>query len=346
MKYTLPKVLCFFVPLLSVISACDDDDQEADGNTNNIENSTCSPADTFVGTHGQLKVEGPDLKNQCGDKVRLKGISSMWLNWETSGYAENAEAMKWMIDNWNIKVIRAAMGVEPGGAYLSNPTRALTQVNTIVQNAIDHGIYVIIDWHAHHDTEIKTEDAVAFFKEMATKWGSYPNVLYETWNEPKNHSWTTEIKPYHETVVKAIREIDPDNIIILGTAQWSQKVEEAADDPVAGTNLMYTLHFYSCDHGGQLIDDAWQAFFSGAPIFVTEWGASTADGGISDKRICSDEADEWFDILDQMNASWVAWKLDDCNDVTCLLNTGAPNNGGWNSYLHGHASYVIGKLKE
>ena len=353
MKYMLTGLLSclILIPALSLIAACGDDDDEAetiDGGAppKTIENPTCAPMDTFVGTHGQLKVEGPDLKNQCGEKVRLKGLSSMWLNWEPSGYAENAAAMKWMIDNWNVTVIRAAMGVEPSGAYLSNPNKAKAQVNTIVQNAIDNGIYVIIDWHAHHDSSIEVEEATAFFKEMATKWGAYPNVLYETWNEPKNHDWLTQVKPYHEIVVGAIRAVDPDNIIIMGTPQWAQRVDVAIDNPVVGTNLMYTLHFYSCTHTGQLITNAWQAYFSGVPIFVTEWGATSADGGVSDKRICSDEADEWFDTLDSMNASWAAWKLDDCDEVSCLLTKGAPNSGGWDSYLQGHATYVLGKLKE
>ena len=56
------------------------------------------------------------------------------------------------------------------------------------------------------------------------------------------------IKPYHEAVVAAIRQYDPDNVIILGTRTWSQRPDEAAANPVAGSNLGYTMHFYSCAH--------------------------------------------------------------------------------------------------
>lgn len=34
--------------------------------------------------------------------------------------------------------------------------------------------------------------------------------------------WMKTIKPYCEAVAKAIREHDPDNIIVCGTRSWSQ----------------------------------------------------------------------------------------------------------------------------
>lgn len=41
------------------------------------------------------------------------------------------------------------MGVESGG-YLTNPAVEQARVETVVQAAIDFGIYVIIDWHDHN----------------------------------------------------------------------------------------------------------------------------------------------------------------------------------------------------
>ena len=306
-------------------------------------NPTCDPKDTFVATHGQLQVEGPYLKNSCGEHVILKGVSSMWLHWENNGFAESKAAMQWMIENWNIKLIRAAMGVEEFGAYLTNPDKAKEQVNTIVQNAIDLGIYVIIDWHSH-EAEKDSNAAVAFFKEMATKWGEYPNVIYETWNEPLTQDWSTVIKLYHQTVVSEIRKIDPDNIIIMGTPRWSQEVNVGFEDPVEGTNLMYTLHFYACSHGREMMDLAWNAHFNGVPIFVTEWGATPADGGDAEPIVCEDEADDWFKFVDDMMASWAAWKLDGCDDSSCIIAINSPTDGPFE--LAGHGPYVIGKLLE
>ncbi|GIR30139.1 MAG: hypothetical protein CM15mP44_4220 [Candidatus Neomarinimicrobiota bacterium] len=52
------------------------------------------------------------------------------------------------------------------------------------------------------------------------------------------------LKPYALNVISAIREIDPDNLIVVGTPEWSQRVDLAAEDPITEyTNIAYTLHF-------------------------------------------------------------------------------------------------------
>lgn len=76
-------------------------------------------------------------------------------------------------------------------------------------------------------------------------------MLFETFNEPPQVSWVDDLKPYHEAVIDATGSNDPEshpNVAIHGTPQWAQLPTEAADSPVSGTNLMYTVHFYSCDH--------------------------------------------------------------------------------------------------
>lgn len=235
--------------------------------------------------------------------VQLRGISSMWLNWETQPYAENLSALTWMRDNWNLQVIRAAMGVEPDGAYLSNPAKARTQVETMINNAVTAGVYVIVDFHAHEA-----------YKEQPRRSRSSPTwpggtATSPTSSGPLQLDWTSVLKPYHQAVVAAIRAVDPDNIIVLGTPTWSQDVDKAAASPVAGTNLMYTLHFYSCAHTSGLRAKADAAIRAGLALFVTEWGASAADGG------------------------------------TNLLAPGAPVTGGWTNYLHGQAAFVVANMR-
>ena len=92
------------------------------------------------------------------------------------------------------------------------------------------GIYVIIDYHAHTAHENRPQ-AQAFFADMARRYGNTPNVLYEPYNEPLDVSWAKVLKPYHEAVIDSIREYDPDNIVIVGTRNWSQQVAEAAANP-------------------------------------------------------------------------------------------------------------------
>lgn len=299
-----------------------------------------------VALHGQLRVQDGALVDQAGAPVQLKGVSTMWLNWEQS-YASSLEGLRWMRDNWGLSVIRAAMGVEPDNAYLSNPVQMENQVRTVVRNAIELGVYVIIDWH-DHAAQDHLDQASTYFAAVAEEFGAYPNVFYETYNEPVRVDWGSVIKPYHEAVTAVIRERDPDNIIILGTPTWSQRVDIAALDPVAGTNLMYTVHFYSCDHRGAQRAQALQARQQQLALFVTEWGATRADGGTDPNgEVCVDEAQLWHDFMNQESISWTAWKLDDCADLSCLFRVAAPSAGGWtDEWLNGHAPFVRDRMLE
>ncbi len=309
-------------------------------------NPSSPEANTPVAIHGQLRVQGTQLVNEDGNVVQLKGASSMWLNWEPTGYAESLQGVRFMRDEWGLQIIRAAMGVEEDGAYLENPDKARQQVSTIVENAIELGIYVLIDWH-DHAAELHQDEALEFFSDMAELYGDVPNVLYETYNEPLAVSWGSTLKPYHEAVTQAIRQHDPDNIIILGTPNWSQDVDDAAASPVAGSNLMYTLHFYACTHGAELRSKGQAALNAGLPLFVTEWGASHADGGL-DGIVCESDAAAWHDWMDDNAISWAAWKLDGCTDSTCFfVNRSVSVDGGWTAAdLNGHAPFVIDRMKD
>jgi endoglucanase len=294
-----------------------------------------------VGTHGQLKVVGTQLQDESGAPVQLKGVSSQWLNYESRTFPESKPALEYARDHWKLSVIRAAMGVNAQGGYLGTGTGAnankvgmQSKVETILQNAIDLGLYVIIDWHTSNAvtaTTTQTDDAVAFFTDIAQRFGSYPNVIYEPYNEPSGVTWA-QIKPYHEAVVAAIRAQDPDNLIVLGTPTYSQDVDLAAQDPVAGTNLLYTLHFYACTHKQALRNKGTTALQRGIALFITEFGATPADGGVvskGDPFVCETETTSWFTWMAQNNISGASWKLDQCTDTSCILTSDAPVDGPW-----------------
>jgi endoglucanase len=315
-------------------------------------------------------VNGTHLVDEKGANVQLKGVSSQWLNLEKDGYALSLDALVWMRDNWKLTVFRAAMGAETADKEPGYTTNAAAQaemqrqVEIVIKNAITAGVYVIVDWHAHNALSEQAA-AVAFFGDLSKRYGQYPNVIFETFNEPLQVKWLSALKPYHEAVVKAIRDNDPDphdNIVILGTPQWDQMPTDAAASPLKGDNLMYTVHFYSCTHnansatpppfgdGISHLQRAKDAFTAGLPIFVTEWGATKADGGVGGTAVCASEADGWHEWMNANQISWAAWKLDDCDtetppDTSCLLKVNAPLNGGWDDQLNGHGPYVVGKLK-
>jgi endoglucanase len=109
---------------------------------------------------------------------------------------------------------------------------------------------VIIDWHKEHRVEAPTNEteAVAFFTQMATTYGAYPNVIFEIYNEPNGPQWPA-VKAYAEIVIGAIRKTGSTNLIVVGTPSWSRDVDIAAVDPITDfKNIAYTLHFYAGSH--------------------------------------------------------------------------------------------------
>merc|ERR1712176_1258672 len=204
-----------------------------------------------------------------GEPVQLRGMSFFWSQWMSKYW--NVDTVHWLKDDWNVTLVRAAMGVEPDG-YLDHSAREKARVEVVVDAAIEAGIYVIIDWH-DHNAEQHTSQADDFFAEMAQAYGGYPNVLFETFNEPIWQSWTDVIKPYHEQIVSTIRSFS-NNLVILGTPFYSQRVDEASLNPVVGDNLAYTIHFYAAAdaHGTELRRRVTTALDNGVAVFGTEWG--------------------------------------------------------------------------
>lgn len=271
-----------------------------------------------------------------GKPGSLGGVSLFWSNdgWGGEKYY-NADVVREVKHKWGAQLIRAAMGVDADGGYLDSPTSNRNKLEAVVDAAIAEDMYVIIDWHTHFAENYESQ-AIAFFKDMATKYGQYDNVMYEIYNEPINSTWSGDIKPYALNVIKEIRAIDPDNLIIVGTRFYSQFVNEAADDPITQyKNIAYTLHFYAATHKGDIRAKAIYALSKdgGIPLFVTEWGTSEASGaGTTDYA----STDTWMDFLYDNNISHANWALND-KDVTedgepessSALKAGASATGNW-----------------
>lgn len=277
---------------------------------------------TAVEKYGQLKITGVHVTTPDNQPVQLRGMSLFWSQWMGQFY--NAQTVKWLKDDWRSTVVRAAMGVELGG-YLTNPTEEKAKVMAVVDAAIAEGLYVIIDWHDHH-AQNHLEQSKAFFVDMAIRYGDKPNVIYEIYNEPEGADWNSQIKPYANEVIQAIRAIDPDNIIVVGTPNWSQDVDVAADNPLSYTNIAYALHYYASTHKQSLRNKATVAIDKGLALFVTEFGISEASGtGFLDET----EARTWWNFLDQNTISWLNWSVADKNETSAALMPGASGTGNW-----------------
>src|SRR4051812_24408387 len=103
-------------------------------------------AQTPVAVHGKLSVVGNQIVDKNGEPVQLRGMSLFWSQWQGKYY--NASAVKWLVDDWKVNIIRIAMAVDHEG-YAENPKEEMKKVTTVIDAAIASGIYVIVDFHVH-----------------------------------------------------------------------------------------------------------------------------------------------------------------------------------------------------
>jgi endoglucanase len=251
-----------------------------------------------------------------------------------------------MAQDWKAEVVRAAYGAT---GYAFNNAEAVKNrgyIEAVIDAAVENDIYVVIDWHSHNaHNAAETERAKDFFSYFAKKYGHLDNVIFELYNEPKcadgedkggnclppgMATWA-QIKEYAEQVIPVIRE-HSDNLILIGTPEWDQKIETAIASPIEDSNIGYVLHFYAKSHS---LGNYRQAIISvqgaGLPLFVTEFGTTTADGGCSpvisncarDNYSSHDavKTDEWLNFLNSRKISYCAWSLFDKYEGSAFFGT-------------------------
>jgi len=273
--------------------------------------------------HGRLKTSGTKIVDERGQPFVLRGVSLFWSQWMPQFY--NAELVEWLAHDWRINAIRAAVGVHKGG-YIENPDAEFQRASVIIEAAQKAGIYVIVDWHSHLP---EIEAAAEFFDRLAKKYADCPHLIFELWNEPaRSFSWLQDIKPYHEAILPVIRKYCPDNLVILGTENYSQRVDVAASDPISDNNIAYTLHFYAASHRQGLRQRIERAIDNGIAILVTEYGVCEASG---DGNIDKNEVECWWDFLNTKGLGYINWAISDKAESSAALVPGSPHNGNWDT---------------
>ena len=250
-----------------------------------------------VKQYGQLQVKGAQLCDQQGQPVILHGLN---LEWDTRWpRMYNKKYMKTLKREGQYPLLRLAMEVSEGNGYLAHPQQAMACLKPVIETAIKQNIYVIIDWHAN---SMHTQEARQFFGEIAQRYGRYPHIIYEIYNEPIEETWTS-IKKYASEVISEIRRYDPDNIVLVGCPHWNQDIHLVANSPLDSfQNVMYTVHFYAATHGDDLRQRTEDAVRQGIPIFISECGAMEASG---EGPIDLESEAQWVAMCHRLGISFV-----------------------------------------
>lgn len=280
---------------------------------------------TPVQAHGHLITHGGTITNERGAAYILRGMSLFWSQWMPQFY--NPHVVDWLVRDWKINAVRAAMGVHQGG-YLENPEAEYDKVTAVVDAAVRAGIYVIVDWHAHEREEAAACD---FFERLSSQYRNTPNLIYEIWNEPQSeYSWDGDIKPYHEAVIAKIRKQCPKSLIVVGTENYSQRVDRAAEAPLLAHNIAYTLHFYAASHRSTLRQRAMTAASSGLALLVTEYGTCEATG---DGQFAPGQMKTWWEFMEHLRIGHLNWAISDKAETASALRSSASPLGEWNDAM-------------
>lgn len=174
-------------------------------------------------------------------------------------------------------------------------------VDSVVSWCRDNNLYLILDMHDCpggqtgdnidnsygypwlFESEASQQLFCRIWRDIALRYRDEPVILgYEPMNEPIAHYFTADLErlnaklePLYKRVVKAIREVDRNHIVMLGGAQWNGNFKPFTDwkfDP----KLMYTCHRY----GSKAVVEAYRDLIdfrdrTRLPMFMGETGHNT-----------------------------------------------------------------------
>jgi endoglucanase len=286
---------------------------------------------TPVARYGQLRVCDRHLCDERGESVQLRGMSTHGIQWYGWGDCLTEGSLNALADDWRADILRISLYVQEGG-YEDDPAGYTKQVERLIDEATERGMYALIDWHqlTPGDPNVNFNLAVDFFTHIATRYAEHNNIIYDVANEPNNVSWSA-VQSYAMQIIPVIRDIDPEAVVLVGTHGWASlgvsdggSAQEVVDNPVTLDNIMYTFHFYAASHG-QAYRDNLEWALQRLPIFVTEWGAQAYTGdGANDFA----SAQAYLDLLAQYSVSWTSWNYSDDFRSGAVWRTGTCQAGG------------------
>src|SRR5690606_34329439 len=151
------------------------------------ENETLSyPANNWVANtvsnNGSLSVSGSQLLNSRGEAIQLQGVATHGLQWFP--IVDNATIPN-LSEYLGVEVVRLAMYIEDfrddgdyWGGYMAEPEMMMRLTRSAIDDAVNAGMYVIVDWHIHNNPAKFTAEAKDFFARISADYGHLPNIIY------------------------------------------------------------------------------------------------------------------------------------------------------------------------
>ena len=299
---------------------------------------------------GTLHVEHRQLVDQKGEPVQLRGFST--YNIAGFDWLFGLPQTKELSQVWHADVLRIAMYTDSNQAgYVLDPQKGTVNpslkqlVEKVIANTEKAGMYAILDWHILYDGDPMTnlQAAKTFFTEMAKRYRGDGHLMFEICNEPNGSkvTWEGDIRPYAVQVLAAIRAIDPQRLVLVGTPNWSTEPAQVLADPLPDSQVLYVFHVYM-DKGAELQAQALEALKK-VPLIVTEIGTTDSSGK---GDIHPQKFQEWMNFLNQHKISWCNWSLSTVAEGSAALQSTYELNGPMKDHLSASGKLVLPFLAE
>lgn len=298
---------------------------------------------------GQMEIAGNRLVWN-GEPLRLAGIAMGDTIYIRAGRSTYDYAV--VARDWRANCVR--ISVHPGHWRL-DPGFVAERLHADIVAARVQGLFVIIDWHAIGfpglyqpvpppewglvaDAYLSSiEEAIAFWRGMARRYGDDPAILFELWNEPvgderhwiSDGAYWPEFRAAWVEITDEIRSLC-DTILLAAGGRWAHDLTGPAADPLPDPRTAYAWHVYPNED--RTHPERWFSSLGTLPqhrpIVVTEWGfcpdcISGLRGGLDDFAIPFTR-----DVLDALELGFTAWCFSAGASPALLAPDGGPSDYG------------------
>lgn len=281
-----------------------------------------------------LTIAGNRIYNKNNQSVVFRGVNIADPLVLSQNAISGDRLFQVLKEDWNANIIRVP--IHPG-FYKANSNYLKEYVDPIVQYGKKYKLYVLLDWHgignlqtgespifdwfsqAPWNTLISPNTpynadmtlAQTFFSEAGARYKDAYWVIYGTFNEPENITWSAH-KACTEQLIDTLRFQNPNAIVTVSGTNWGYQLDTAVSNPIGRNQVIYETHIYPGRPSSE-----WQVFVKNLsqthPILLGEWGFTDTDGQF---KADDTYATTIMSFANQNQIHWTAW---------CFHNDWFPN---------------------
>ena len=319
---------------------------------------------------GPYRVAGNVIVGVDGKRYLFHGVGRDSLEYSCWGDGHfNAKELAYLgwgtntatITYWGVNTVRLPLSEDIWLHGQSSESCLATQYRTLIKQTVNIftalKMNVILDLHwsdaggksvqGGGPWSMPDADSILFWKQVASIYKSYSNVLFELYNEPHPPSWSCWIGPCSitdttysndchctkrltfnsvgmQSLVDAVRKTGATNLVLVAGNDWGFDLSQITRYQIKGSNVVYDTHLYPYPNKQP---NAWDAAFGS---LSKKYAIISAESGEYDCG--TGYMKSLLSYLDAHQIGWIAWAWvvagSPCSYPQLVQNyRGTPTNG-------------------